>query len=366
MRHFDLTHLKNRILPIGMLLFFSITLCFIVTYKSHTQDVSATVAVYNEDPSIVSIQVNNGPIPIGFIHPDPSTPQNDLYYNYPNTYSTPNAAAISLSPGADRTIHVTGIIMDVNGVGTSLSTGDLAVVAARLYKSTINPDDCLPSPTPVAGKNSCYFVASMQSTNDCTLTPESDTQISFDCPIPIKSWAEPTTDFATIGQPFWNVQVITADDAGAGSNHFIFSTEIKVGIDSLLAVNTPTSISFGTVNPGHALDTSITSTMTQYGNVDAGLRVSGGDLTCTIGSTTIGTIPVANQHWSLSSSTAWADATPLGTDISAEAANTLIDIGLRTSDTVPVTVPIYWNIFMPTSGVGGTCTGTTVINAFAK
>ncbi len=95
--------------------------------------------------------------------------------------------------------------------------------------------------------------------------------------------------------------------------------------------------------------------LTQNGNREADVRVSSAaGMTCTSGS-----IPLDNTRWSLTD-VAYGDAGT--TAMTTAAVNTLIDVLPGTNAVPAPTKTLYLNLLIP-FGVGGTCTGTTTIDA---
>ncbi len=140
-----------------------------------------------------------------------------------------------------------------------------------------------------------------------------------------------------------------------------------ITVESLAAVNVSSTIDFSTIAGGTSLDLGFTPAETQevdftvrnVGNVRQDLLVSGSDLACSIG----GAIPVGNVKYDTNANTAYASMCGSVTANSQDTCSELKDdFNLpKTDGTTPSEKSIYWSISIPSSGVGGTCTGTLTI-----
>jgi hypothetical protein len=96
-------------------------------------------------------------------------------------------------------------------------------------------------------------------------------------------------------------------------------------------------------------------TITNSGNTDLGVEVSGSGLTCDSGS-----VPVSYQRYSVDSGFSYGDGVNLTG--SAVAVNGF-SLSRRIDDAIPSTGTLYWRLRMPVSAVGGECSGTISIDA---
>ncbi len=94
----------------------------------------------------------------------------------------------------------------------------------------------------------------------------------------------------------------------------------------------------------------------QQGNDVADVEVS----SAAAMSCTIGTIAVNGQQWSLTDVDFGAGGTNAMT---GSAVDTNLNVGYRHGSNP--TKNLFWNISIPSTGVGGSCTGTTTISAIA-
>lgn len=148
----------------------------------------------------------------------------------------------------------------------------------------------------------------------------------------------------------WTCKIRAYDAAASGTN------QTNTTINTLLALNIPSTINFGTMSLG---DTSTNTTENEtsvenYGNVLIDVDLSGDDMSCSSG-----TIPVGNIKYSDTDNTAYASMTALTT--SATTLN--LNVAQRTNGVSTKTT--YWKIQIPSTGVGGSCTNTITFTAVA-
>ena len=123
---------------------------------------------------------------------------------------------------------------------------------------------------------------------------------------------------------------------------------------TLIALDVGTTIDFGSVALG-AVSSEASTTVTNTGNSDLDFDIQGTSMVCTIGS-----IPVANQKFSLTSSFDYSNA---GTELAGTDTTVTSNILARTSEVTPTTGALYLKMQLPTTGVSGTCTGTNTFTA---
>ena len=255
----------------------------------------------------------------------------------------------TLNAGTTETMTLTGTVSDDNGVSTSLAAGDLAKIKASLY---VNGTSCTASAS--GDKNNCYYQDDV--TANCVLGAVTDsTTIAYTCTFTPDFFADSTSIGGTSPAGKWTSWVYVEDDAGLSTSS---TQDFEMG--TLLALSIPSTISYGTLTREQSTTNSnnIEMTITQYGNDQADVELSSATaMSCSV----IGTIPVANQKWSLTDLSAGATGV---TALSGTAADTNIAVGYQTVDATPVTKILYWNIVMP-AVVTGSCTGTNVVSAIA-
>lgn len=144
---------------------------------------------------------------------------------------------------------------------------------------------------------------------------------------------------------------INADDGNAtGSN------QTNTTVNSLLALNIPSTINFGTMSLGStSTNTTENETVVEnYGNIQIDVNLSGNDMSCNIG-----TIPVGNIKYSSVDNTSYTSMTALTTSA------VTLDLNVSQRTSTPSTKTTYWRIQIPNTGVGGSCTNTITFTAVA-
>lgn len=246
---------------------------------------------------------------------------------------------ITLTPGGDTSIHVSGTVIERNGSGTMRN------VSLAFYRSGVSGESsCVDNPL------NCYKVVS------CAVTATTEWAMTYDCEIPVSYIADSTTSSGSHPNERWVMRVTARDDTGREN-----TKEEYVEIDSLIALTIP-GITFGQLDLGSSTvqDTNYEMKVVQQGNTMADVEVSArSNLTCSIN----GEVPRENIRWSLE------DVGYEGTGATAIGA-TPVRMGLfvaRPTSTLPVDKSIFWNILIPAEGnVQGICSGAvrmTVISA---
>jgi len=95
--------------------------------------------------------------------------------------------------------------------------------------------------------------------------------------------------------------------------------------------------------------------ITNTGNVDLGIELSGQDMGCDIG-----TIPVSSQRYNTTAGFSYASGKGL-TNSSVSLAGFIV--ARRTDDLYPSSNYIYFMLMIPPNGIGGACNGTIHVNA---
>ncbi|MFH1631546.1 MAG: hypothetical protein ABIA47_00785 [bacterium] len=244
-----------------------------------------------------------------------------------------NVSPLVLSPGANKSMHVNGVVSDGDGYT------DIQNVSTVLYRSGVSGGvGCAPD------KNDCYSVAS------CNLTGGGGNSINYDCDISMAYFAD-ATDSGTYYGDTWNARV-TVQDATNTVNNDSYTNEVQ----TLLALGTPgTVLDFGTLDLGTTSPSSETMLMTNHGNVAVDANISmASNMACTSGS-----IPLTNIKYGRTD-TAHAS---LEYTMSSTPAKAVLSLPRQINDFAPSTDTLYWRHSIPGSGVGGVCTGTITISA---
>jgi len=237
-------------------------------------------------------------------------------------------AAITLTAGSTVTVTCNATLTDNNGYS------DIDSASATLYHST--------SSSGAADDENVHYTNS-----SCTLgTNTSATDVPVTCSFTLNYMALNGT---------WTCN-ITADDGTATASGTDTNT-----VNSLAALDVvETTINFGSMSLGSNSSTAQYINITNTGNIQIDAQFSGTDYSCTIG-----TIPVGNTRYSLSSLPYDNMTTSLTTSAVTQ---TNFDLGVRgvaTSDGVDSKKNEYWTILIPSTGVGGTCTNTITVTAVA-
>ncbi|NQV13350.1 MAG: hypothetical protein HQ530_03545 [Parcubacteria group bacterium] len=299
----------------------STTIRLTVNTDEDTDQVVVTINDVNTTPTVDSVYVS-----------DTSLEKNDDF----------NITGITIIGGSGKDIYINGVVGDTDGADT------IATVEAVFYRE--NASDGSGSGC-TADDNDCYKVAEIAT---CTLSANDDTHKDYDCAISLEYWVDATTAGGAYPDEVWKVYVKVIDQETASATH---TTHADIEMNTVLSLNIPTSIAYDT----HALGFSNTAadnqhmTITQKGNDETDVEVSGIAMTCT----GIGSIPVGNQEWSLTD----VDHDS-GTDLTGSAVVTNLNVGYRTNDEAELTKILYWSIEIPATGVLSTCTGTNTITAY--
>jgi hypothetical protein len=163
------------------------------------------------------------------------------------------------------------------------------------------------------------------------------------------------TDAGTYNGSNWILDVTPADNAGAASANI---TKNNIVVASLTGIDvTQTSISYGAMALGTDTDTQTpkdqTTEVANKGNrqIDAEVKSSAATaMTCTIG-----TVPLTDEGYTLvSNSTVFASLT----SITASYVQLTGFAQNPTTDGTKSAKNIYWGMALPSTGVGGSCSGT--------
>jgi hypothetical protein len=255
-----------------------------------------------------------------------------------------NSSPIVLTEATTTVVTATFTVTDNNGCEDIDSA--VTKTTATLYRSNVSGTYAC---TPNAAE--CYAMSCTQDALSCT-AGGSDLTATYTCTANVQFYADPTDAGSTYSATDWSATITPADNAGASTGGNATGT---AEMGSLTAISVTTSISYGALalnaNTGTTDQTTVV-TNTGNRNIDTqvgGYGASSGDgysMTCTVG-----TIPVANEKYSLIASTAYASKTALPTNTSPNTVTTAITKGAS------ATGNIYWGMGLPATGVGGSCSG---------
>jgi hypothetical protein len=254
-------------------------------------------------------------------------------YVFEDTYNT--ASPYTPSVGVSKTVYVNGRVTDADGVGSGFEDGDLRYVQLLLYREVLGVS-C------VEDVNNCYKTYCSVRSGDVT------SELEYTCAIETSHLIDPTTEGSPYENQVWHAEVIVMDRM----DHL--STRIKkIEVESLLAVGSPNTLDFGVLAREEVttVDTNVEYVLTQYGNTEATVELSGEDMTCSVN----GLIPVENIKWGLED-VEFLDPSMTRLNHSEVASGAYLDA----DDTNVSMENLYFNIELP-DVVSGSCSGSLSI-----
>ncbi len=240
--------------------------------------------------------------------------------------------------GGVRVIHINGVVEDLDG------RDDIVSVESVFHRSSVEGADAC-----TADNNDCYRESS------CTLTDNEDVnQKEYDCLHSLEYWIDATDTGGRFEAQNWMSYIKVSDAVSSNSDN-----TVNKEMNTILGL-TIGEIVYGTLALEQMTDaaTNVDQLLTQQGNDLTDVEVSSvAAMSCDVR----GTIPVANQQWSLSD-IAWDET---GTnELTGVAADTDVAVGYRDDDATELTSNLHWNISVPT-GLEGQCLGTIAITAIS-
>ncbi len=238
------------------------------------------------------------------------------------------------------------------GVGWTASVTDpggyeeISTVVGKLYRSGVSgAEACTPD------NNNCYSDAS------CSLTDCSGNTCTATCSVDVFFHADPTDEGSTYEAQYWRAWIKATDTyTETGEN---YSGVDAVDLNSLVALSIDESIYYGSLLPGDSTSNKQTI-ITNTGNFDLDMMVSGYDM-CTDYPTCTGyMITVANQQYSLNTFT-FGD----GVSLSGTEARVQINLTKPTTSPSDSSGTLYWGISIPDIKETGSYIGRNDILATA-
>lgn len=251
---------------------------------------------------------------------------------------------ISLNENTTKNIYVYGSYTDNNGCA------DVTSIALQFYNSGTGGVGCAANDNRCYNNNSTGYNCSFTSVPGDSCSGGTDVTANYQCSVPIQYFAEPN-DLGSYDPPINWVARITATDAALATG---YSTR-DVTVNTLTALDVGSSINYGSLGVGATSASDAPLVISNTGNNNS-LRVygSGTNMACTVGS-----IPVGNQHYSVVAGADYNSMIPL----TGSQANTGAIITKATSASTPSTYTIYWKLRIPSSGLSGSCSGTSTFSA---
>lgn len=303
-------HKKVLLISVGVLVLVALALFYLFNMKPSvltqatrktTASVNASVEVGNDLPFVTSTSLNGG-------------------------------SAITLNPGGTVSVVVTGTVSDYN------SCQDLTAVNVAVYK---NGTTCTSAAN--ADNNNCYFYSDAAPGSHASCLSSSDLDYSVNQSFSFQYYADGGT---------WTTAITPVDTYGTGT-----PGTASVTLNDLQALDVSTTLSYGSVSGGATSTGDHTVTTTNTGNTAIDFTLAGTNLVCAGGVSPIGSIPVGNEQYSLSSFSYGAGTALSGT-------STAVNADLATTSGVTISDDTFWQVLVP-SGVRGTCSGTITFTATA-
>jgi hypothetical protein len=323
--------------------------------------VSAFVMVNSQADSSGSAQIGNATPSIAAAYLSDQTNPTGAAPDGSSVMSAPDP--LGLTPGGTRRIWASGIVADANG------ESDIASVKVVF---ALTPLDETCNPATNSGKD-CYQVA------NCTLDAAVGTnlQVGYNCFMDVQYYATSTVANGPDVSQNWKLYVMPKDQSNVSGMHQSVTREISnnlsvdmpasVDFSSASAYNGPIPLGTNTGSNATPPTDNFNYVVTQKGNDIADIRVrmpNADGLTCLTNGVSTGKIPTANMYYAatdtnIAGSTAFSATTPTAVGLNGGAG-----VGYQTNGT-PVTGLMALNLAVPSTGLGGTCTGTLTVTFFA-
>jgi hypothetical protein len=309
-----LQYILAALLFIGGLLL----LVVVINLRSQADDSSTSASISNQAPTVDELVVSD---------------------------SSQGAAisALDLNENVNKSIYVYGSYTDNNGCA------DVTSLTLELYQLGSSVSGCTTNDLNCYNGSSTGYSCNWTSVPGDACSGGTDATANYECTVPIRYFAD-ATDAGPFSTYNWAAKVVATDAASA------FGTAIgNYEVNTLTALDVGTSINYGSLSLSSTSPADETLTITNTGNNDAlNVLASGTNMTCTVGS-----IPVGNQHYASSSGQAYGSMTAL----SGSPANIGASINKATSIGTPSTYDTYWKLQVPSSGLAGSCSGTSTFSA---
>jgi len=252
--------------------------------------------------------------------------------------------AITLTTNASTSVIGTVTITDNNGCE------DITSVNATLFRTNLTGG------SGAADDNASHYSIECTAEADCT-AGGSDLTRGYNCTFNVTHYADPTDAGSTNAAANWTFNATPYD----GTTGTVASTTQELNTLTSLSLDTST-IAFGSLALGANTSTSNQNTsIANHGN--EGLDVSLTGFGATSGDNfsmncTSGNLQIHNLEYSGASFTFGA-----GTDLTNTSTELDLDL-LRGNQTITrPTRLVYYGLIFPSTGVGGSCTGTVSITA---
>jgi len=307
-----LSYILAALLFIGGLLL----LVVVINLRSSADDTSSSASINNATPVINSV-------------------------TFSETSQGPSISAFTPNENTTKSIYVYGSYTDNNGCA------DVTSLSMQLYQTLSASSGCSYNDNRCYNSNSTGYSCNFTTVPGDACSGGTDTTANYECTVPIQYFAE-ATDTGPLLSGYW-VGAVSATDASAANG----SNSANFEMNTLTALDVGSSINYGSLGLGDtSADTPVTITNT--GNKDPlDVQVSGTSMGCTVG-----TIPTSSQKYALASGVAYGSMISLtGSAVSSGAL-----VSKATAAASPSTYNIYWKLLVPSSGLSGSCAGTTTFS----
>ena len=249
-----------------------------------------------------------------------------------NVHINSDATDVILTEGATQNVTCVSTIADVNGYS------DISTITARLYRSGVGP-------SPIGGDdNSNHYTLSGSKVTYCTGSGTSGTCTFV---FPVQYYADPTDASSNSPAENWVCQITPSDGVGPATSPATSTIEM----DSLKSFDISSdTINYGTVDPTQSSSGSRNVTVTNTGNTAISFKISGNNLSCSMGSSAV---PVGDQQYNLDNNFDYGAGTPLSASPTSVAT-----LNKPTQSTPTIQKNTYWQVTVP-GGTRGTCSGAT-------
>ncbi|MBI4147723.1 hypothetical protein HY490_00360 [Candidatus Woesearchaeota archaeon] len=278
--------------------------------------------------------------------------------NSSTSASVTNAAPVASSPvlngGSDITLtsNTTKSILTTITITDNNGCEDISSVAGKLFRTTVTDG------AGAADNNRTHYTSTCVANNDCT-AGGSDLTKTFNCTFVMTWYADATDAGSANASTNWTFTATPSDASVSGTNA---SAVQEVNTLTSMSLET-TSIAYGTLALGG--DTGATNqniTIANHGNENLDVSLTGygsssGDnksMSCTIGKVEINKLQYNSSSFTYGTS---------GVGLSNVTTELDLDVAQGSDSTVRPSKPVYFGFGLPSTGVGGSCTGTVVITA---
>lgn len=251
----------------------------------------------------------------------------------------------TVNENTTKPLYIYGTYHDDNGCA------DVNTLGFVLYGgSSVGGTGCSYNDTNCYNQNSTGYTCNFTSVGSNTCDGGTDTTADYVCSVPVQFFADATDDGPYSGNDW--VARVSATDASTSTGYYDSGI---LTFYTLSALDVGSSINYGSLGLSSTSPSSIPLAITNTGNNNAlDVNVSGTNMSCTVGS-----IPVGNQHYST------ASAAPYGSMTALTGSPELIDFNIvkATSAGTPSDEDLYWQLQVPSSGLSGSCAGTSTFSA---